>query len=158
MAPLISLEAQLSVVLTVLVAMILGGFVGVTRELQHKPAGLRTHMLVAGAAALLTGVARVLIADYGARLATGLVRGDPVGVIQAIIVGISFLGAGTIVRDPEGERVQGLTTAASLLMVAAIGISSALSLWLVAVAATVFAVITLRGLRWLDQLINRNAE
>lgn len=92
--------------------MILGGAVGFEREKADKPAGLRTHMLVAGSAALLTGMGRVVILNLG--VDETFIRADPLRIIEAVITGITFLGAGTIIRHRGKDQIEGLTTAASL--------------------------------------------
>ena len=109
----------------IVVAAFFGGLVGIEREFAEKPAGLRTHMLVCATSAFLVTLAYQMVASYEAR---DLITVDPVRVMEAIVVGISFLGAGTILKHSrEGERsVEGLTTSASILSVAAIGIAVAL--------------------------------
>ena len=95
----------------VLLARFFGGIIGFDREQANKLAGLRTHTLVAGAAALLVGVSSVMLEQVAPQAA--MVRSDPVRVIEAIITGISFIGAGTILRRNRADQVEGLTTAAS---------------------------------------------
>ena len=109
---------QLHLLLEVLVAMGLGGVIGYDRAASDKPAGLRTHMLVAAAAALFVGLAHIIVRTFGAGMPDQTVRSDPIRVYEAIITGISFLGAGTIIRHRGDDRVEGITTAASLLMMA----------------------------------------
>jgi putative Mg2+ transporter-C (MgtC) family protein len=144
---------QVRILAGVALAMILGGATGLEREAKDKPAGLRTHMLVAGAAAFLVALSDVAIQRFSADLATGLVRSDPIRIIEAVITGISFLGAGTILRHKGSDHVEGLTTAASLLFVAALGICVALSQVLLAIGVTALVLVTLRGVglvrRWL---------
>lgn len=140
--------AQLGAVIKVAVAMGLGGLVGMEREYAHRPAGFRTHMLVGGAAALLVGLADVLAVQFAHEESVmGHLRVDPIRVVEAVVAGVGFLGAGTIFRARSGERMAGLTTAASLLLVAGIGIAVALEQLLTAVAVTVLALIVLVFLR-----------
>ncbi|MFN2291453.1 MAG: MgtC/SapB family protein [Anaerolineae bacterium] len=150
-----SLPIQVRILGLVAMAMILGGAVGLEREAKDKPAGLRTHMLVAGAAALLVALSDVAVQRFSVDLGGGLVRSDPIRIIEAVITGISFLGAGTILRHRGSDHVEGLTTAASLLFVAALGVSVALSQVLLAIGATALVLVTLRGVgllrRWLTQ-------
>jgi len=142
-------QPQLQILAYAALAMILGGLVGLDREAARKPAGLRTHMLVSGAAALLVLLGQVMVRNYDATLAS-LLTSDPIRIIEAIITGVSFLGAGTIIRNRrEGNQVEGLTTAASLLLAAAIGISVALSQWIVAVGLTLLVLLVLRFLGYL---------
>lgn len=140
---------QLYLLGEMLLAMILGGLIGYEREAADKPAGLRTHMLVAGAAALLTGLGHVLVVQFGVE--ETFIRSDPIRIIEAIITGIAFLGAGTIVRHRGENEVEGLTTAASLLMAAAVGISVALQEFILAGGATVLVLVTLRGLKLIEK-------
>src|SRR5688572_33491787 len=111
-------QAQLVVVGTCAYAMLLGGAIGVERELKNRPAGFRTHMLIAGAAALLIGLGEILGGRFGASDYRDIVRVDPIGLIQATVAAVGFLGAGTIFRSEQGSVVTGITTAASLLMAA----------------------------------------
>jgi putative Mg2+ transporter-C (MgtC) family protein len=141
--------AQWVVVARVAVAMIAGGALGLERQLAHKPAGLRTHMLVSGAAALFLGMAEPLMrlaAPLGLR--TGL---DPLRVEQAIVAGVGFLGAGTIMRREKRGDVEGLTTAASLLLAAAIGTCAALGQVIAAGGTVVLVLITLRLIGWIER-------
>jgi len=140
-------QPQFQILAYAALAMILGGLVGLDREAARKPAGLRTHMLVSGAAALLVLLGQVMVRNYDAKLAS-LLTSDPIRIIEAIITGVSFLGAGTIMRR-ESNQVEGLTTAASLLLAAAIGISVALSQWIVAVGLTLLVLLVLRFLGYL---------
>jgi putative Mg2+ transporter-C (MgtC) family protein len=95
----------------VALAMVLGGLIGAERELADKPAGLRTHMLIAGAAALLVGLSDVMIHRFSA--GGEAIRSDSLRVIEAVVTAVGFLGAGMIIRR-HSEHVEGLTTAASL--------------------------------------------
>lgn len=148
-----AMPVQVRILGSVALAMFLGAIIGLEREAKDKPAGLRTHMLVAGAAAFLVALSDVAIQRFSTDLATGLVRSDPIRIIEAVITGISFLGAGTILRHRGSDHVEGLTTAASLLFVAALGICVALSQVLLAIGVTVLILVTLRGVglvrRWL---------
>lgn len=143
--------AQLTVLGEVAVAMALGALLGLERELAHRPAGLRTHMLVAGASALLVGLVGVLLRRFLVPPISPLVRADPVPVITAIVMAVGFLGAGSIVRHAESDHIEGLTTAASLLFVAAIGATVGLEQFPLAVGVTLLALMTLRGLRVLEK-------
>ena len=129
------------------VAMLLGALIGVTRELANKPAGLRTHMLVSGAAALLVGLSNVLVNQFESVLTNSIIRADPIRVIEAVITGVSFIGAGTIIRRGSDNGVEGVTTAASLLFAAVIGICVALSKIIVAVGAAVLTIVVVWGIR-----------
>ena len=144
---------QIQILGSVALAMVLGAAIGLERETKEKPAGLRTHMLVAGAAAFLVALSDVAIQRFNVELGAGLVRSDPIRIIEAVITGISFLGAGTILRHKGSDHVEGLTTAASLLFAAGLGICVALSQVPLAIGVTILVLVTLRGVgllrRWL---------
>jgi putative Mg2+ transporter-C (MgtC) family protein len=112
-------------------ATLIGSGVGLDREIRHKPAGLKTHALVALGSALVTVVAGTL-ADSSA-----VSR-----VIQGIIAGVGFLGGGAILKGTD-ELVTGLTTAASIWLVASLGIACGAGEWIIAVIALVIALIVL---------------
>jgi putative Mg2+ transporter-C (MgtC) family protein len=126
-------------------AAILGGAVGMERELREREAGLRTHLLVSVGSALFT-----IVSAYGFRefLTSGqaIVRADPARIAAQIVTGIGFLGAGVIFR--QGFTVRGLTTAATLWLVAAVGMAAGAGYWQGAVIATGGALVTLRPLEW----------
>ena len=130
--------------LRVVVAAALGGAVGLERELREREAGFRTHMLVAVGSALFT-----LVSAYGFRefLVGGgsVIRADPTRIAAQIVTGIGFLGAGAIIR--QGLSVRGLTTAATLWVVAAIGIASGAGYYSAAVITTLVALVSLWPLR-----------
>jgi putative Mg2+ transporter-C (MgtC) family protein len=140
---------QIKIVAVVIVAMVLGAVIGYDREAADKPAGLRTHMLVAGAAALFVGLGTIIVQIYQNILGANIeaVRPDPIRVFEAIITGISFLGAGTIIRHRGDDRVEGITTAASLLMTAAIGATIGLSQWFLGIVLTILVFTVLRFAR-----------
>jgi putative Mg2+ transporter-C (MgtC) family protein len=148
---------QFEIVGEVALAMLLGGVIGFERELADKPAGFRTQMLVAGAAALLVGLGDAMLLRFLAEGKTN-VTGDPIRIVEAIITGISFLGAGTIFRRDASEQVQGLTTAASILLCAAVGISVALRQFVLAVGVTLLALIVLRGLTGIEKRLTRKKK
>ena len=117
----------------VVVAVVLGGLVGMQREQVGKPAGVRTHMLVA------LGTAVVVLACAG----MGMQQDAQSRVIQGIVTGIGFIGAGSILKLNEERDIQGLTTAAGLWMTAAIGIACGVGTIGIALIATLLTVITL---------------
>ena len=135
--------------------MALGAAVGFERELARKPAGIRTHMLVSGAAALFVGLGGVTLAAFGS---SDALRADPVRIIEAIVTGISFLGAGTIFRSREGQEVEGLTTAATILICAGLGIAVALRQFTIAIGITVLVLVVLRGLIFVESWIGRRGK
>jgi putative Mg2+ transporter-C (MgtC) family protein len=144
----VDITTELMTLAKLLLAVLLGGLIGFEREMAERPAGLRTHMLVAAAATLLVVLARRLVFSYGDY---EFLRHDPVRVIEAIIVGISFLGAGTIFRSRDGDApVQGLTTAASVLFTAVLGIGVALEAYVLVIGAALLVLFINFGLRRLQ--------
>jgi putative Mg2+ transporter-C (MgtC) family protein len=134
----------------VIIAMVLGAAIGLERELANKPAGLRTHMLVTAASALLVRLGDAMVRHFDSYHSTELLRSDPIRIIEAVITGVSFLGAGTIFRHGN-TYVEGLTTAASLLLAAAVGMCVALSQITLAIGVTILLLVTLRGIGRLEQ-------
>jgi len=149
-------SVQLLIVAEVAFAMLLGGIIGFERELANKPAGFRTHMLVSGAAALLVGMGDILVAQFAEDAGKDLIQADPFRIIGAVVSGISFLGAGTIFRG-GGQQVEGLTTAASLLVSASIGVAIGSRQWVLAVGVTLLTLGVLRALMTLEKVIARRA-
>mgnify|MGYP000055985131 CR=1 FL=1 len=140
MQPLTSLVSvqDIELMLRITLAFLLGGVIGYERERVQRPAGLRTHMLVA------TGSAAFTIASAYAFAGPGVMR-DPTRIAAQIVTGVGFLGAGTIFRTPS--TVRGLTTAASIWLVAAIGMLAGAGLYLLALFSTVLGFGVLYWLR-----------
>ncbi len=118
-------------------AMAVGMIIGMEREYTHRPAGLRTHILVALGACVVTVTGQLIFMQYSPLGAFP----DPARLSAQVITGVGFLGAGTILR--EGSNVKGLTTAASLWAVACLGIAAGFGFYAAALAGTVFIFITL---------------
>jgi putative Mg2+ transporter-C (MgtC) family protein len=118
------------ILVRLLLAALLGGMLGYERERQGKAAGVRTHMLVAMGSALF-----VLVPHLG-----GMDIADVSRVIQGVVAGVGFLGAGAILKSQADENVQGLTTAASVWMTAAIGIACGLGRESTAVLSALLAL------------------
>jgi putative Mg2+ transporter-C (MgtC) family protein len=146
-ADLVQTDAWL--VLRLVVAAALAGIVGWERELAHKQAGLRTHMLVGFAAATFTVLGG--LAMDTAQSGDGL-RADPIRVIQAVALGVGFLGGGAISGRGRHGRARGLTTAASIWATAAIGIAAGIGHYLLAVGATVLQLAILHGVARFDSV------
>lgn len=149
------IEFQIIEIAKVVGAIILGGLIGLERELAGKPAGLRTHMLVTGAATLLMILGEYIVSAYGSSAFVEAIQADPIRIMEAIITGISFLGAGTIIFKSGKESVEGLTTAASILFAAAIGITVALNQLALAITLTVVVIVVLFGLGFLERKIEQ---
>lgn len=131
----------------VALAAMLGGVIGLDRELADKPAGFRTHMLVSASAALLISLANMILSNLD--INSEVIRLDPIRTMEAIVAGVAFLGAGTIIRHKSG--IEGLTTGASLLYVAGVGIAVALSQFVLAVGLTVLNLLILRGIKLVEK-------
>jgi putative Mg2+ transporter-C (MgtC) family protein len=144
---------QLEILGEVFVAMILGGVLGWEREAADKPAGLRTHMLVAGASALLVGLGSAIMQTFVGGHNDELLTFDPIRLIEAVVTAVGFFGAGTIFKRKDEEQISGLTTAASMLLAATIGVAVASRQWALAVGVTVLTLVTLRGILWVEKRI-----
>lgn len=140
--------SQIEIIILVIISSILGGLIGFERQHANKPAGIRTHAILAAAAALLVGLSTLLIEHFHSETVTHTLRADPIRVIEAIVTGVAFLGVGTIFRHRNKDIIEGLTTAASLLLVASIGIAVALKQLILAIIVTVFALAILRLTRF----------
>lgn len=143
-------QAQLTVVATTAYAMALGGVIGFERELKQRPAGFRTHMLVSGAAALLLGIGLLVLADPSVP-DLQRVQIDPLRLIEAVVAGVAFIGAGTIFGARGRDTVAGITTAASLLVAAVIGAAAGLRYYLLALSATILTLLVLTALKLLEK-------
>lgn len=129
-----------------LLAMLLGGLVGLEREQANHPAGLRTHILVCLGSALIMLLSIYGFADF---VYEGNVRVDPARLATAVITGIGFLGAGTIIFT--GKSIAGLTTAASLWVVAAIGLAVGAGFYFPAIITTLLVIVNLTVFNKLEQ-------
>jgi putative Mg2+ transporter-C (MgtC) family protein len=128
---MISMPVASEVALRLVAATLIGSAIGLDRELRHKPAGLKTHALVA------LGSALVVIVAFGIPDTTAVSR-----AIQGIIAGVGFLGGGAILKSSDA-MVRGLTTAASIWLAASLGIASGAGQWLAALIALAIALIVL---------------
>jgi putative Mg2+ transporter-C (MgtC) family protein len=137
-----ALESLISKTLVrLMLAALLGGIIGLERELKHRPAGLRTNMFICFGAAMFT----VLSLELGQ-------PNDTTRIAAQIIPGIGFIGAGSILRGKTG--VTGLTTAATIFVVASIGMACGGGLYLLAIFATLLLVLSLRLLGLMERRLN----
>ena len=132
------------ILLRLLVAAVLGGLIGLEREFHGRPAGLRTHILVCLGAAVIMDSSQLFQEAFVPKGAESVFRIDPGRIAAGVVTGIGFLGAGAIVRSHD--FVRGLTTAACIWFVAAIGIVTGCGLYLPAIIATVLGLVVLMGL------------
>ncbi len=134
--------------LKLFVAVILGALIGLERESKKKEAGLKTYSLVSLGSALFTLIALNLIKVYEENLAVGL---DPIRVIQAIAIGVGFIGGGIIIY--RQFHVEGLTTAAGLWLSSAVGISVGAGFYEIAILASILALIILTFFSYIERWI-----
>ncbi len=139
------MPAELVEVVRLSVAAFLGGVVGLERQQRHKSAGLRTHILVSLGSCLIMLISYKLYAGV-----QGLTNADPARLAAQVVSGIGFLGAGTIMK--EGLTIKGLTTAASLWVVAGVGLAVGAGYYVGAVATTVLSVLALTFLPRFERL------
>lgn len=134
-----------AMVVRLLVAAILGGLLGLERESKGRAAGLKTHILVSIGSALFVM----------APLLSGIEPGDVTRVMQGIVSGIGFLGAGAIIKLERDERIEGLTTAAGIWMVSAVGMAAGMGMEIMALTTTLIALAVVNTL---PKLMRNNAS
>ena len=139
----------LEIVLRLLCAMFVGAVIGTERELTHRPAGMRTHMLVALGSCVVMITSQMIFHQYRAFGATP----DPARLSAQVITGVGFLGAGTILK--EGPSIKGLTTAASVWAVACLGIAVGGGYYALGILGTVGMIVILVLFEWLQEKLMR---
>ncbi len=132
-----------------------GVIIGLNRDINDKPIGMRTLGLVALGAAVVA-VATIQISSMAEHpdAMSRVVQ----GIIQGIMTGISFIGAGVVLRDHSAQTVRGLTTAATVWIAAALGIACGLGAWRTVAVALVIALFLLIGLAWIERLFGSRQE
>ena len=145
-----------TIAVRILIAAGLGMAIGIERELRDQWAGMRTHILVAIGACLFTLMSAVGFDSFLGGARGGAANADVTRVASQIVVGIGFIGGGTILR--QGANVRGLTTAATLWVTAAIGLAVAAGAYFAATLSTAVAVITLAGFKPLSRWIGRQGK
>ncbi len=136
--------------LAMVVSTLLGTLIGFERQMGRKPAGLRTHVLVCLGSTMFVLLAPHAMRDFGMN------QFDPTRIVHGVVTGVGFLGAGSILRQ-EGY-VHGLTTAASIWMVAAVGVAVGVHAYLLAIVGTVLALVVLEGFRWVERFLSPDSE
>ncbi|MCJ7777192.1 MAG: MgtC/SapB family protein [Sedimentisphaerales bacterium] len=131
-------------VLRILLAVVLGGVIGLERQLSGKPAGLRTNIMICLGSAVFT-----IISEHMAKPGDSVTR-----IASQIVTGVGFLGAGAIIRERGG--IHGLTTAATIWLVASIGMACGAGFYSLAVISTIIAIIVLIGLVKLDKYLEQS--
>jgi putative Mg2+ transporter-C (MgtC) family protein len=132
-------------IIRLVLAMVLGGLIGLEREFTNRPAGFRTHTLVCMGSALV-----MITSNYIFEMYHEMVNLDPARLGAAVVSGIGFLGAGTILKD--GVRIRGLTTAASLWVVACVGLAAGAGLYGIAIFSALLIYVTLILLKKIESL------
>lgn len=140
----------MSDILPLVMSMLLGTLLGWERQTDKKPAGLRTHTLVCLGSTLFILTTRHAIDLWGGNM-------DPTRIIHGVVTGVGFLGAGSILRQDSGS-ISGLTTAASIWIVAAIGAAAGVEAYGLALTGTALALIVLRGYRLIDARLAKNGN
>jgi putative Mg2+ transporter-C (MgtC) family protein len=141
------LNQDVSILLRVAAAMLFGGVLGIEREMGKHAAGLRTHMMIAGAAALIVGLGDSVAEHFQQERYRDLLQVDPVRLIEAVVACVGFVAAGTILRGSREDQVSGLTTASSLVMAAAIGIAVGIGKYVIALGVSVLCLLVLAVMR-----------
>jgi putative Mg2+ transporter-C (MgtC) family protein len=136
--------------IAMLISTVLGTAVGWERQVGRKPAGLRTHTLVCLGSTMFVLLTKHAVQDIGGP------NLDPTRMIHGVITGVGFLGAGSIIRQ-EGY-VAGLTTAASIWMVAAIGVAVGVHAYALAGIGTALALIVLEVFRWMERILGLEGD
>jgi putative Mg2+ transporter-C (MgtC) family protein len=144
-ADITDVSQALRVLVRLLLAAVLGGAIGLERGLRGKAAGMRTHMLVAVGSAMF-----VLVPQQA-----GVSNADLSRVIQGLVAGIGFLGAGAILRQPAEDQVHGLTTAAGIWLTAAIGMAAGMGREVSAILCTVLALVVLAVMPPVESALER---
>lgn len=143
-------------IIRLVVAIILGGLIGYEREARSQSAGLRTHILVCLGACLCMIISINIALDFYS--VYGYTRSDPERIAAQVISGVGFLGAGTILANQKGHSVKGLTTAASIWGVAAVGLVVGAGYLVTAAAATVLIFIVLTVFVRLDKMMRKRGR
>ena len=148
-------ETDISVILRLLAAVVAGIALGYPRELVEKPIGMRTLALVSLGAAM---VAVAALRDPHLAAQPDAMSRVLQGIVQGLMVGVGFIGAGVILRDTSTNRVHGLTTATTVWIAAALGIACGLGQWLIALVGLGLALIVLVVLKRVEQRISPEME
>lgn len=148
------MEFNTDMIVRLLLASLLGGLIGLEREVHGRPAGFRTHLLVSLGSCLFVVTSIEFYRLYGNFSGSGPVGVDPARVAAQVVTGIGFLGAGAIIR--EGSSIRGLTTAACLWIAAAIGLSCGAGLFVVPLVVTTISLATLLLLKRVEGVLNRD--
>jgi putative Mg2+ transporter-C (MgtC) family protein len=145
---------DLTMTVKLLMSALLGGLIGLEREVHGRPAGFRTHLLVSLGACLFVLTSLHLYQLFGSKAGSGPVGVDPGRIAAQVVAGIGFLGAGAIIR--ERASIRGLTTAACLWVAAALGVACGVGMFVVAMLVTAVALLSLLLLKKVETLLSRD--
>ena len=148
-------DAQMKILMHVAIAAVLSGLIGYEREKFDKPAGIRTNMIVGGSVALMVSLGEVIVMHFQSMGLAEFIRTDPNRVIQAIIMGVSFIGAGTVLQIQDESRIKYLTTAATIFFSSGIGIAVALEQYYLAIGVTILILIINFVIAWVGTKIRK---
>lgn len=149
------MEAQWRIFIDVLIAAGLTAFVGYERERLEKPAGIRTNMIIGSFSCLIVSITPNLVRYLQQNTSQEIITADPIRILQALIIGVSFVGAGTIIKSVNKNKIHGITTAATLLYSSSIGITTALGQYVLAILVTLLILI----INWIiNRIIRRFAD
>lgn len=149
---------EMRIMLDVVIASILCGIIGFEREVGQKPLGMRTNMLVGGAVVMLVSLGEVIIIHYSKLGFDAIIKADPVRIIQAIIIGVSFIGAGTVLQIQSEYKIKFLTTATTILFSTGIGIGVALHQYYLAVTVTIFILLVNYVMAWIGRKLRQRSD
>jgi len=145
------MPTDLQMIVRLLLTLVLSGLIGLERQVHRRDAGLRTHILVALGSCLIMLTSLYVFDIYKYQVAL-----DPARIAAGVVTGIGFLGAGTIIREPDGVR--GLTTAASLWVAAGIGLAVGVGFNRVAIYTTILVLIVLHFLRYVEVPLSKEGK
>ena len=148
------MEEASTIIFRLFLSALLGALIGLEREMHARAAGLRTHILVATGSTLIMMVSHYMFTLYQFQSATTVVRLDPGRIAAMTITGIGFLGAGTIIQSKE--IIRGLTTAACLWIIAAVGLAVGCGFYLPALIATFIALTSLYLLKYFERFLKKD--
>ena len=148
------MDEMASMIFKLLLSALLGGLIGLEREMHARAAGLRTHILVATGSTLIMMVSQYMFTLYQDQTASTIVRLDPGRIAAMTITGIGFLGAGTIIQSKE--IIRGLTTAACLWVIAAVGLAVGCGFYLPAITTCIIALTSLYLLHYLENFLKKD--
>ncbi|MCX5694467.1 MAG: MgtC/SapB family protein [Candidatus Omnitrophica bacterium] len=145
------MPTDFQMIMRLLLTLVLSGLIGWERQIHRRDAGLRTHILVALGSCLIMLTSLYVFDIYKAQVSL-----DPVRIAAGVVTGIGFLGAGTIIRESDGVR--GLTTAASLWVVAGIGLAVGVGFNKIAACTTLLVLIVLYFLRYIEMPLSKEEK